>query len=301
MLNQEEKALIKKIPALNKTEEKKLTKQKQELFLKIFNGLEPNLLVNSKIKKFIEKFQTSNLKLVSNLIEDSQKTIRNNVSNFSFVIPKNCKAIYKRSNNGIAFAFEEESKFRTIIKSVNGVRKHVRVPFPKSLFVITLKKEGKYYKFVDAEMHVLKEPFTSNSKLYTPYIPHCLEGGKICVGREKEHLGNFNTPQEATDAFFKVFFAGVFYYNVYFIIENKVIDSYEDWSKLSLEDMKKVTRTVEKNAEQLNQNVYDYQLEHQIANTIKKNMNKAFSEMLTVPDLKKSFEEIFKSISKTVQ
>ena len=52
MLNQEEKALIKKIPALNKTEEKKLTKQKQELFLKIFNGLEPNLLVNSKIKKF---------------------------------------------------------------------------------------------------------------------------------------------------------------------------------------------------------------------------------------------------------
>ncbi|RTK97742.1 MAG: hypothetical protein EKK64_00575 [Neisseriaceae bacterium] len=296
----------KDIPILNKNKEKQLIKQKQELFLKIFCGIEPNLLINSKIKKFIEKINLSNYAFINKIVDDSRKIIKEN-SNCSFLNPKNCKAVYQ-SGNVFTFAFEEEAKFRTIItnrvesrnNSVPGIDLPLRVPFPKSLFLISLRKNKDGFTYARGSVHALKSNFNLNSVLYDAKIPHALHQGSICLGTA--HLNrNFQNPQEAIDAFFKSFFGSVFHYDVSMTVNEKRINSYEAWSKLSLEEIGKVKRQSQGNVEKLASSIGGRQLEDAVARLIYSNLNKAFTEMLEVEDLRKSFEEIFKSISKTVQ
>ena len=84
-------------------------------------------------------------------------------------------------------------------------------------------------------------------------------------------------------------------------LNGKRIKSYEAWSKLSLEEIGKVTRQSQGNVEKLARTIGGNQLEDIVVRSIYANLDKAFTEMLKVKDLRESFEEIFKSISKTVQ
>ncbi|MEI8269924.1 MAG: hypothetical protein WCG45_01010 [bacterium] len=289
------------IPVLNKNKEKKLIKQKQELFLKIFCGIEPNLLINSKIKKFIEKATLSNYTIINKIINDSRKLIKEN-SSYSILNPKNCKAVFQNGNT-FTFAFEEEAKFRTIItnrRESHHDSKPFRVPFPKSLFLISLRKEKDDFRYVRGSIHALKSDFNLNSVLYESKVPHALNQGSICLGSAHPKI-NFENPQEAIDAFFKSFFGSIFYYDVSMTLNAKRINSYEAWSKLSLEEIGKVTRQSQGNVEKLARTIGGNQLEDIVVRSIYANLDKAFTEMLKVKDLRESFEEIFKSISKTVQ
>ena len=79
------------------------------------------------------------------------------------------------------------------------------------------------------------------------------------------------------------------------------INTYEAWSKLSLEEIEKIPRQSHGNVGKLVSTIGSNQLEDAVVNSIYANLNRSFTEMLKVKDLRESFEEIFKSISKTVQ
>ena len=295
-----ENFFVKSIPVLNKDKEKELIKKKQELFFKLISGIETNLLIDSKVKAFLSKIQKSNYKVINKIIKEMESSLKdqnNDNSFFKSTLPANCEAVFKKDDSYV-FAIEESPQYRTI--STRG-KKYFRVPIPKCLFLIKLRKQGNFYRFSNASLHFLKGEFSENSILYDSKIPHCLRGGAICLGGERRHLKNFKNPQEAIQSFFEVFWGGVFVYEVNFsFLNSKLITSYQDWSKLDLENMKKLSTTQHGKVQDVAQVMLGNN-KSAVTNNLRRILDKNFLDIIKIQDLKNEFDEIFQSLSKTIQ
>jgi hypothetical protein len=266
--------------------------------------------IDQKIRKFVYRQMDKNDSLQRKILLETEFKIQENLKTLSFALPKNCKYI-NQNGSFITFAIEEEATFRTLFtgkefhnyKSGKVEAKNLvsyRVPFPRSLFLITLRKDRENYTYYKSSMFALDAPFDVNdSKLYDSKIPHCLNRGSICLGSARLDLKKFSNIQKAIDAFFETFFGGVFVYNVNFKINDQRIRSYQKWSELSLEDMRQVTRKSYGKTQPILQHEYrfqDYNLTNEVKKIISSNLNKHFIEITEISKYKKVFEEIMKEI-----